>query len=109
MTPALIVALIMAGAAGLIIGARFRAPAIVVATFAVVTASVVTGVVSGSSLKLILLRTLYPILTLQGCYLVGLGLTALFNRATNAPPNVADTSAKRSARQADVRKPDRNS
>jgi hypothetical protein len=77
-------ALITAGAAGLFIGARFLAPVILVATLIVVMVSILTGFLLDWSLKLILSRTLYLILTLQGCYLIGLALTVPGRRRTDA-------------------------
>lgn len=79
-------ALIAVCAAGLFIGARFLAPVILFATLLVVMMSILTGVFLGSPLKLILLRTFYLIIALQGCYLIGLGLTALAPRGKSAKP-----------------------
>lgn len=84
-------ALITAGAAGLLIGARFLAPAILAATFIMAVLSALTGIFLGASLKLILVRTLYLILTLQAGYMIGLALVAL------------------SRHRAGIRKPDRTS
>ncbi|EXL09372.1 hypothetical protein [Aquamicrobium defluvii] len=116
-------ALIAVGAAGIFIGARFLAPAILVFTLIVVMVSILTGVFLGSSLKLIFLRTLYLILTLQGCYLIGLGLTVLTHRRTDnrstdtggrtdidtASDSDPDRPGRPSARQAGLRKPGRTS
>lgn len=77
-------ALITAGAAGLFLGTRFLAPVILVATLIVVMVSILTGVFLDWSLKLILSRTLYLILTLQGCYLIGLALTVPGRRRADA-------------------------
>lgn len=91
-------ALITAGAAGLFIGARFLAPVILVATLIMVMVSILTGVLLDWSLKLILSRTLYLILTLQGCYLIGLALAVPGRRRTDAGtvPEHASGQADRS-------------
>lgn len=117
-------ALIAVGAAGIFIGARLLAPAILVFTLIVVMVSILTGVFLGSSLKLIFLRTLYLILTLQGCYLIGLGLTVLTHRGTDtgsgtdtggrtdidtASDGDPDRPDRPSARQTGLRKPGRTS
>ncbi len=111
-------ALIAVGAAGIFIGARFLAPAILLITLLVVMVSILTGVFLGSSLKLIFLRTLYLILTLQGCYLIGLGLTGLARRRTDtggrtdidtASGSDPDRPGRPSARQTGIRKPGRTS
>lgn len=111
-------ALIAVGAAGIFIGARLLAPAILVFTLIVVMVSILTGVFLGSSLKLIFLRTLYLILTLQGCYLIGLGLTVLVRRRTDtggrtdidtASDGDPDRPGRPSARQTGLRKPSRTS
>jgi len=111
-------ALIAAGAAGLFIGARLLAPAILAITLIVVMMSILAGVFLGSSLKLIFLRTLYLILTLQGCYLIGLGLTALAHRRRNigrrtdvgtASESDPDRPGRPPARQTGLRKPGRTS
>lgn len=103
-------ALVAVGLMGLFIGARFLAPAILAATLLVAVAAMAGGLMLGLPFKLILLRTLYLILVLQGGYLAGLGLAALRRRRKRPGPAQDDaplTANRLLKRPAGLRKPDR--
>ncbi|HXV28827.1 MAG TPA: hypothetical protein VD840_00700, partial [Sinorhizobium sp.] len=75
------------GAAGVLIGLRFRVPALLVASCATIVASVTATQLLGFSDQRIGLATLYLVLTLQGGYLIGLLFAFLLHRAAfDRPP-----------------------
>ncbi|MQX74457.1 hypothetical protein GHK43_33635 [Sinorhizobium meliloti] len=69
------------GASGVLIGLRFRVPALLVASFITVVASVTAMQFLGFSDKRTFLTTLYLVLTLQGAYVVGLLFGILLRRS----------------------------
>jgi hypothetical protein len=69
------------GASGVLIGLRYRVPALLVATFITVVASVAAMQFLGFSDKRTFLTTLYLVLTMQGAYVVGLLFGILLRRS----------------------------
>ncbi|WP_245424297.1 hypothetical protein [Sinorhizobium sp. BJ1] len=68
------------GATGVLIGARFRIPALLAASCATVVASVTSTQLLGFSDQCTIFATLYLVLTLQGTYLIGLLCAILLHR-----------------------------
>lgn len=68
------------GASGLLIGLRFRVPALLVASFATMVASVIAMQFLRFSGEHTLFTTLYLVLTLQCAYVVGLLFAILWRR-----------------------------
>jgi ABC-type thiamin/hydroxymethylpyrimidine transport system permease subunit len=69
------------GACGVLIGLRFRVPALLVASLAATVASVIAMQFLGFSGEYTFFTTLYLVVTLQGAYVVGLLFAILLRRS----------------------------
>lgn len=69
------------GACGVLIGLRFRVPALLVASFAAIVARVIAMQFLGFSGEYTFFTTLYLVVTLQGAYVVGLLFAILLRRS----------------------------
>lgn len=69
------------GAAGVLIGLRFRVPALLVVSCAIIIASVTGMRLPGFGGQPTLLTALYLVLVLQGGYLIGLLFAFLLHRS----------------------------
>jgi predicted aminopeptidase len=69
------------GAAGVLIGARFRVSTLLAVSFAIIVAGVTAMQFLGFSDKHTFLTTLYLVLTLQGTHLAGLLFAILLHRS----------------------------
>ncbi|MCA1490366.1 hypothetical protein I6F11_05470 [Ensifer sp. NBAIM29] len=69
------------GAAGVLIGVRFKVSTLLATCFATIVASVTTMKLLGFSGQHTLSKTLLLLLTLQGTYLIGLTLASLRHRS----------------------------
>lgn len=74
------IALISIGAAGILLGLRFRIGALIGATLATCAASLGANLLLDNSLGDSLVSTLLLILILQAAYLLGLALSILWHR-----------------------------
>ena len=73
--------LVAAGVTGILLGFRVRAPALIVATAAIVVVGAVAGDTGGVFDRHRLLSILFVVVTLQCAYLIGLFLGAIWRRA----------------------------
>lgn len=69
--------LIAVGAAGVLLGLRFRVSALIAATLLVVLVGLAGVWLTDLPAYRMLLSTIYLVLTLQGAYLLGVALTSL--------------------------------